>query len=122
MIQPLVIVCLWSDGSRYVLGGAHVATTLQRIQKDYTRSQKALPDYLQFVYFEECLPDTPLEVRETLSGDHNAIQHSVTKLSLGQIAARIWLEVQQPGKPKDHLMIALRKAGRMTTKITPVWF
>ena len=36
-----------------------MATTLQRIQKDYTRSQKALPDYLQFVYFEECLPVRP---------------------------------------------------------------
>ena len=53
-----------------------MGAALQRLQKDYTRAQKALPDYLQFVYNEEAKGDTPLEVRKMLSGDHNAIQQT----------------------------------------------
>ena len=63
-----------------------MATTLHRLQKDYTGAQKALPDYLQFIHAEEVVRDTPLEVREMLSGDHNAIQCSVMNLTLGESA------------------------------------
>ena len=56
-----------------------------------------------------------------VSSDQNAIQHSVAKLTLAQIASRIWVGAQKPGKPKDHLMVALRKAGRMNSKITVEW-
>ena len=98
-----------------------MARALQRLQKEYTRAQKALRDYLQFMYSEEAKPETLMEVREMMSGDHNAIQHNVTKLTLEQIASRIWVRVQKPGKAKDHLMVALHKAGRMTAKIIPMW-
>ena len=52
-------------------------------------------------------------------GDHNAVQHSVTKLSMGQVAARIWTEVQK-GKAKEMLLVALRKCGRLGEKTSVV--
>ena len=119
--QHTEIAFYYLAGSWYILGSVHVGMPLQSLQKDCTTAQKALPDYLQFVYAEEVKPDTPLQVQGMLSGDHNAIQYNVTKLTLGQIASRIWVEVQKPGKGKDHLMVAPRKAGRMNSKITPVW-
>ena len=56
-----------------------------------------------------------------VSGDHNAIPHNVTNLTLGLVASRIRVEVQKPGKAKAYLMVALRKAGRMKSKITTAW-
>ena len=47
------------------------------------------------------------------------VQHSVTKLSMGQVAARIWTEVQK-GKAKEMLLVALRKCGRLGEKTSVV--
>ena len=59
------------------------------------------------------------DIREIIGGDHNAVQHSVSKLSMGQVAARIWTEVQK-GKAKEMLLVAVRKCGRLGEKTSVV--
>ena len=63
--------------------------------------------------------ECPVDIREIIRGDHNAVQHSVTKLSMGQVGARIWTKVQK-AKPKEMLLVALRKCGRLGEKTTMV--
>ena len=94
-------------------------TALQRLHREYCANSRALPDWLQHVYCEEIGHDCPVDIREIIVGDHNAVQHSVTKLSMGQVAARIWTEVQK-GKAKEMLLVALRKCGRLGEKISVV--
>jgi hypothetical protein len=101
------------------LGGAHILTALQRLHREYCEKSRALPDWLQHVYCEEIRHDCPVDIREIIGGDHNAVQHSVSKLSMGQVAARIWTEVQK-GKAKEMLLVALRKCGRLGEKTSVV--
>ena len=75
---------------------------------------------MQFVYTKDARAGAPLQVRERVSGDHNAIKHNVTKLTLPEIASRLWVEVHQSDKAKDHLMVALRSVVHMTSKTTPL--
>ena len=99
----------------YCLGGAHILKALQRLHQEYCANSRALPDWLQHVYCEEIKHQCPVDIREIIGDDHNAVQHSVTKLSLGQVAARLWTEVQK-GKAKEKLLVALRKCGRLDEK------
>ena len=71
------------------------------------------------MYREEIKHGCPVDIREIIGRDHNAVQHSVTKLSMGQVAAHIWIEIQK-GKPKEMLLVALPKAGRLGEKTTMV--
>ena len=103
----------------YCLAGAHILMALQRLHREYRANSRALPDWLQHVYCEEIKHECPADIREIIGGDHNAVQHSVSKLSMGQVAARIWTEVQK-GKAKEMLLVALRKCGRLGEKISMV--
>ena len=71
------------------------------------------------MYHEEIKHECPVDIKEIIGGHHNAIQHSLTKLSMGQVTSRIWTEIQK-GEPKQMLLVALRKAGRRGKKTTMV--
>ena len=94
-------------------------TALQRLHREYCANSRALPDWLQHVCCEEIKHEFPVDIRENIGGDHNAVQHSVTKQSLGQVASRIWTEVQK-GKAKEVMLVALRKCGRLGEKTSMV--
>ena len=50
-------------------------------------------DQLNHVYCEEIKHDCPVDIREIIGGHHNAAQHCVTKLSMCEVALRIWTEI-----------------------------
>ena len=103
----------------YCLGGSHILTALQGLHREYCANSRALPDWLQHVYREEIKHECPVDIEGIIGGDHNAVQHSVTKLSMGQVAARIWTEVHT-GKAKVMLLVPLRKCGRLGEKTSMV--
>ena len=94
-------------------------TALQRLHREYCANSRALPDWLRHVYCEEIKHDCPVEIKEIIVGHHNAVQHSLTKLGMGQVAAQIWTDLQK-GKAKEMLLVALRKCGRLGEKTSMV--
>ena len=60
------------------------------------------------MYCEEIKHECPVDIRLIIGWDHNAVQHSITKLSMGQVGSRIWTEIQK-GKPKGEMLLV---AGR----------
>ena len=78
-------------------------------------NSRALPDWLQHFYCEQIKHECPVDIRGIIGGDHNPVQHSVTKLSMGHVAARSWNEVQK-GKAKEMPLVALQNCGRLGEK------
>ena len=93
------------NSSGYCLGGAHILTALQRLHREYCEKSRAPPYWLQHVYCEEIKHDCPVDIREIIGGDHNAVQHSVSKLSMGQVSRIASLRTNPPCRPISNILI-----------------
>ena len=116
--SPPVCHC-YLGGSAILPGWSHILIAPQLLCREYCSNSRVLPEWLNHVYCEEIKYECPVDMREIIGGDHNVVQHSVRKLSMGQVAACIWTEIQK-GKPKEMPLLALRKAGRLGVKTTLV--
>ena len=87
----------------YCLGGAHILTALQRLYREDHSNSRVLPDWLNHVSCKEIKHECPIDITEIIRGHHNAVQHFVTKRSMGHVALRIWAVIQK-GKPKEVLL------------------
>ena len=94
-------------------------TAVQCLSRDYCSNSRVLRDWFNHACCEEIKHECPVDIKEIIAGDHNAVQHSFMKLSMGQIVSRIWTEIQK-GRRKEMLLVALRKAGNLREKTTMV--
>ena len=99
------------------MGGAHILTPLQRLYQEYCSNSGVLRDRLHHVYCEEIMHECPLDIGEIIGWDHNAFQHFVTKPRMGEVALRMWTRIQKC-MPKEMLLVAMRKPGRLGQKTT----
>ena len=109
-------------GAVWVLGGQHICTALQKLQAEYLQAGKALPVWLSHVQCDMIKEDTKLTIRQQITWDHNAVQHSCSSLRLSEFGNRIWDELNAFGnvEEKEALLLALRKAGKLDKSACPV--
>ena len=111
-------VLLWQPrvgATRFVvLGGQHTVAAMRRIRELSLRDNRAPPRVTQEVVARVLRPDTPLEVRQRLAGDHQAAQADVREIPLWRVVGfMVEFRARYPDAPLDAvLQSAIQKSGR----------
>ena len=116
-----VLVWLPRPGhDRYVvLGGQHTIEAVRRLRQELVERAQPVPRVYRKVQARVVRPETPLDIRQRLAGDHQAAQGAVRDVPLWQVATFVVRGMQSaaPGAadPDNHvpaLLAAIQKSGR----------
>ena len=121
VVLPLDALSLVA-GNYSVLGGQHVSYALVDMWKDAMKCGKGVPAWLGHVMVEVIVTKCPLQSRQMIFGDHNAIQLATTSLTMGQIWRCLGSEMQTSNDPKSTLITALHKCGKLGFSTGPCIF
>ena len=98
----------------YIIAFQHVTATAYEWWKELCAKRKEILTCMGYVVADVVKTDTPLSIREQISGDSNAQQWSVAGMELYQVGNTIWREYESEEWKQDEkvaLMAALRKAS-----------
>ena len=108
-----------------VLSGQHSVEAMRRRAEDYARDNRSVPEVFEKVCAVVLGPDTPLDVRQIVSGDAQNAQSLVRPLTIGEFAQLLLKEQSlNPQTTEDaakkRLYRAYRKSG-WERRVTPVY-
>ena len=107
----------------YIIAFRHLTAAAYEWWKELCAKQKEIPTWMGYVVADVITTDTPLSIREQISGYSNAQQWSVAGMELYQVGNTIWREYESEEWKQDEKvapMAALRKGGQIRGPEKPV--